>query len=71
MLLKSDENSQHLAWRRTYIYDNISLNIAENKKSPRKKMWTENQSTHFVFRNFISENLAVHEITWQNIVRLI
>jgi len=24
--------------------------------------------THFVFRNFFSENLAVYEIMWKNIV---
>ena len=27
-----------------------------------------NLNTHFVFTNFISENLAVHEVMWQNMV---
>ena len=28
----------------------------------------ENQNTHFVFRNFFSENRAVYERMWKNIV---
>jgi hypothetical protein len=32
------------------------------------KICQENQNTHFMFSNFFSENRAVHEITWKNIV---
>jgi hypothetical protein len=28
----------------------------------------ENQSTHFMLRNFYSENHAVYEIMWKNVV---
>jgi len=29
----------------------------------------ENQNTHFVFNNFVPENLAVYEIVWKNMVK--
>jgi hypothetical protein len=28
-----------------------------------------NPSTHFVFSNSVSENLAIHKIMWQNMVQ--
>ena len=28
----------------------------------------ENQNTHFIFNNFFSENFAVMEIMWENLV---
>ena len=33
------------------------------------KSCTENQNTHFVFSNFFSENRAVYEIMWKNMVQ--
>jgi len=32
------------------------------------KSCRENQNTHFVFNNFFSENRAVNEIMWKNMV---
>jgi hypothetical protein len=32
------------------------------------KSCRENQNTRFMFNNFISENRAVYEITWKNMV---
>ena len=34
------------------------------------KSCRENQNTHFIFSNFVSENLAVYEIMWKNMVRV-
>ena len=33
------------------------------------KSCRENQNTHFMFNNFIFENLAVYEVMWKNIVQ--
>jgi hypothetical protein len=30
----------------------------------------KNQNTHFIFKNFLSENRAVYEIMWKNTVEL-
>ena len=30
----------------------------------------EHQNTYFIFSNFFSENRAVYEITWKNMVQL-
>jgi len=29
---------------------------------------TENENTHFMFNKFLSENLAVYEIMWKNML---
>ena len=34
-----------------------------------KRICRENQNTQFVFSNFFSENRAVYEITWKNMVQ--
>jgi len=34
------------------------------------KLCRENQNTHFMFNIIFSENRAVHEIMWKNIVQL-
>jgi hypothetical protein len=34
------------------------------------KRCRENQNTHFIFNNFFSENRAVYEIVWKNMVQL-
>ena len=33
------------------------------------KSCRENQNTHFVFNNFFSDNRAVYDITWKNMVQ--
>ena len=40
--------------------------------TPKKKLYRENQNTHFMSSNFFFffENRAVHEIMWENIVEL-
>jgi hypothetical protein len=51
-----------------YIYA-ISLNYFQNEKFFRQKV-RENQNTHFIFNNLLvfSENRAVCEIMWKNVV---
>jgi hypothetical protein len=34
----------------------------------KKKYCRENQNAHFMFGNFFSENLAVFEIMWKNMI---
>jgi hypothetical protein len=49
-----------------YIYDNISLLLRMRNVSD--KGCRENQNTHLMFKNFFSENHAIYEIMWKNIV---
>jgi len=35
-----------------------------------EKRCRENQNTHFMFNNFFSENRAIYEIMWKNILEL-
>jgi len=50
-----------------FIYDHISLDSYKNAKYSRQNC-TENQNTHFMF-NIFTENCAVYEITWENILQ--
>jgi hypothetical protein len=35
-------------------------------RNVQNKLSGENQTTHFMFNNFLSENRAVYEIMWKN-----
>jgi hypothetical protein len=50
-----------------YIFDHISLSFSQNEKYSDKSC-KENQNTLFMFNNFFSENRAVYEIMWKNVV---
>jgi hypothetical protein len=67
VILKCDEKNGYFTWRLTYIYGNISLNYSQNEKC----LWQncrENQNTHFIL-NIFSENRAVYEVMWENMLR--
>jgi hypothetical protein len=49
-----------------YLYDNTSLNSLR-MRNVSDKSYKEIQKTHFVFKPF-SENPAVYEIMWKNMV---
>ena len=46
----------------------ISRSVLLIMRNVSDKSCTENQNTHFVFSNFFSENRAVYEIMWKNMV---
>jgi hypothetical protein len=50
-----------------YIYDNISPIFFLEWEIFQAKI-VENQNTHFMFSDFFSENRAVYEIMWKNMV---
>jgi len=52
-----------------YTFLIISCSLLLRIKNVSDKSCKENQNTHFMFKNFLS-NCAVHEITWKNIVEL-
>jgi len=64
--LISGKNNRYCAWRPIYIsYRSFSVSM----RNVRDRSYRENQNTHFVFSNcFFSENRAVYEIMWKNIV---
>jgi len=46
----------------TYVYDNMSLSSCQDEKCFTKTC-RENQNTHVMFNNFLSENRAIYEIS--------
>jgi hypothetical protein len=50
-----------------FNYDNSSLNLLR-MRNVSDKICRENENTHFVFSEFLTENRAVYEIMWKNIV---
>jgi len=46
-----------------YIFANVSL-ILLTPDMFQDKIFIENQNTHFMFNNVLSENRAVYEILW-------
>ena len=49
------------------IYD-ISQGIIRKMRNISYHICSENQNTHFMFNNFFSENHAIYEIIWKNLV---
>jgi hypothetical protein len=46
----------------------ISRSVLLRMRTVSDKSCRENQNTHFIFDNLFSENRAVYEITWKNMV---
>jgi hypothetical protein len=46
----------------------VSRSVLLRIKKVSDKHCRENQNTYFEFSNFVSENLAIYEIIWKNIV---
>jgi len=65
--LKSNKNNGYFTWRPTYICDHMSF-LSFRMKNVSVKSYRENQNTHFVLSNLFSENHAIYEIMWKNIV---
>jgi hypothetical protein len=61
------KNNKYFTWRPSYFHDNMSLNSSQNEKCFRHKL-QKNQNTHFMFSNPFSENRAVYEVMWRNMV---
>jgi hypothetical protein len=64
---KSDKNNGCLKRRRKYIYGNISPNSPYNDKCFRQKLYRKSKHIFYVQQLF-SENRAVYEIMWKNLV---
>jgi hypothetical protein len=47
----------------------ISRSILFRMRNVLDKSCRENQNTHFIFNNVISEHHAVYEIMWKNMVK--
>jgi hypothetical protein len=67
VILKYYKNAGYFTRRLMHICDEISLNSSYNEKCF-KQSCGENQNTHIMFKNFFSENPAVYEIMWKNMV---
>jgi len=67
--LKPDKSNGYFTWRPIYIFDHILLFLLR-MRNVSDKLCRENQNTHFMFNIIFSENRAVHEIMWKNIVQL-
>ena len=65
--LKSDSNSEYFTRKLVCIFDHISPNYSYNKNVLDQSR-IENQNTFCVNNFFFSENRAVCEIMWKNIV---
>jgi hypothetical protein len=65
-LLKSDKNNGYFIWRPMYIYGSISQFFSECEMFQTKVV--EKMKTHFIFNKVFSENRAVYEIMWKNMV---
>ena len=69
--LETDKSNGYFTWRPMYIYGSILLSSSYGEKYFRRSCG-ENQNTHFVLDNiyiFFSENCAVSEKTWKNMVQ--
>jgi hypothetical protein len=67
--LESEKNNGYFTWNPTHIYDNTSMNSWQNEKCFRQN--SQRKSKHiFTFNNFFSQNRAVYEIMWKNMVQL-
>ena len=67
--LQSDKNNRHFTWRPLYIFVTKCRWILLRIKNIPDKSCTENQHIDFIFNTFSSENRAVYEIMWKNIVQ--
>ena len=63
--LKSDKNNRYFMWRHTLT---ISCWILLRMVNFPDKSCRENQSTHFMFNNFVSKNCTIYETIWNNMV---
>ena len=59
--LNSGKNNSYFTWRCRHIHDYISLKYF-------RQICRENQNTHFMLNHIFSENRAVCEIMWKNMV---
>ena len=68
--LKSDKTNRPALYRTTdrHTYFITIRSVLSRMITFSHKSCTGNQNTHFVFSKFFSENRAVYEIMWENIV---
>jgi hypothetical protein len=65
--LKSDKKMVAL-YEYQYSFLITSRSLLFRKRNILDKLCRENQNTHFVFSNVISENRAFYDIMWRNVV---